>query len=39
VQVFITRDVQDRASAVRHLLNRLSPYDDRDAVPIQAPLR
>ena len=38
-QVFLTSDVQERASAVRGLLNQLSPYYDPDAVPLTAPVR
>jgi hypothetical protein len=38
-QVFLTHGVQERASAVRGLLNQLSPYYDPDAVPLQAPAR
>ena len=37
--VFTTRDVQDKASAVRALLNQLSPYYDPDAVPLQPTTR
>ena len=37
--VFTTRDVQDRASAVRALVNQLSPYYDPDAVPLQPATR
>ena len=33
--VFTTRDVEEKASAVRALLNQLSPYYDPDAVPLQ----
>ena len=34
-EVFTTHDVQDKAAAVRALLNQLSPYYDPDAVPLQ----
>jgi hypothetical protein len=34
-QVFTTRDVQQRASEVRGLLNQLAPYYDPDAAPLQ----
>jgi uncharacterized membrane protein YccC len=34
-QVFSTQDVQQRATAVRQLLNQISPYYDPDAVPLQ----
>jgi hypothetical protein len=34
-RVFTTQDVQQRASAVRQLLNQISPYYDADAVPLQ----
>ena len=37
--VFTTRDVQEKASAVRLLLNQLSPYYDPDAVPLQPATR
>jgi hypothetical protein len=33
-QVFTTRDVQEKASAVRAILNRLAPYYDPDAEPL-----
>ena len=38
-QVFTTSDVQQRASAVRALVNQLSPYYDPDAVPLQPATR
>jgi len=38
-QVFTTRDVQERASQVRGLLNQLAPYYDPDAVPLQSVTR
>jgi len=34
-QVFSTADVQEKATAVRVILNELSPYYDPDAVPLQ----
>lgn len=34
-EVFTTQDVEQKASAVRTLLNQLSPYYDPDAVPLQ----
>ncbi len=34
-RVFTTQDVQNRASAVRQVLNQLSPYYDPDAQPLQ----
>jgi hypothetical protein len=34
-EVFTTQDVEQKASAVRALLNQLSPYYDPDAVPLQ----
>jgi hypothetical protein len=34
-EVFTTKDVEQKASAVRALLNQLSPYYDPDAVPLQ----
>ena len=34
-RVFTTKDVQDRASATRQLLNQISPYYDPDAQPLQ----
>ena len=34
-RVFTTKDVQDRASATRQLLNQISPYYDPDAQPMQ----
>jgi hypothetical protein len=34
-RVFTTQDVQQRASAVRQLLNQLTPYYDPDAAPLQ----
>ena len=37
--VFTTRDVQEKASAVRVLLNQLSPYYDPDAAPLQPATR
>jgi uncharacterized membrane protein YccC len=33
-QVFTTQDVQQRATAVRQLLDQLAPYYDPDAVPL-----
>ena len=38
-QVFTTHDVQERASAVRGLLNQLAPYYDPDAAPLQSGTR
>jgi hypothetical protein len=34
-RIFTTKDVQDRASAVRKTLNEISPFYDPDAVPLQ----
>jgi hypothetical protein len=34
-RVFTTKDVLDRASAMRQLLNQVSPYYDPDAQPLQ----
>jgi hypothetical protein len=34
-RVFTTKDVQERASAVRQTLNEISPYYDPDAAPLQ----
>lgn len=34
-EVFTTQDVEQKASAVRTLLNQLAPYYDPDAVPLQ----
>jgi hypothetical protein len=34
-RVFTTKDVQDRASTMRQLLNQVSPYYDPDAQPLQ----
>ena len=34
-RVFTTKDVQDRASAMRQLLNQIAPYYDPDAAPLQ----
>jgi len=33
--VFTTKDVQDRATAMRQLLNQITPYYDPDAQPLQ----
>jgi hypothetical protein len=38
-QVFTTRDVQEKASVVRGLVNQLSPYYDPDATPLQPATR
>ena len=38
-RVFTTKEVQDRASAVRQLLNQISPYYDPDAQPLQPAMR
>ncbi|MBS1105791.1 MAG: hypothetical protein H6Q91_1293 [Deltaproteobacteria bacterium] len=38
-QVFSTADVQQKATAVRVVLNQLSPYYDPDAVPLAAATR
>ena len=38
-RVFTTRDVQEKASTVRALVNQLSPYYDPDAVPLQPTTR
>ena len=37
--VFSTTDVQQKATAVRGVLNELSPYYDPDAVPLQPVMR
>ncbi len=37
--VFSTQDVQDKASAVRQILNQISPYYDPDATPLQPATR
>lgn len=34
-RVFTTKDVQDRATAMRQLLNQIAPYYDADAQPLQ----
>jgi gas vesicle protein len=34
-RVFTTKDVQDRATAMRQLLNQIAPYYDPDAQPLQ----
>jgi hypothetical protein len=34
-RVFTTQDVQQRATAVRQLLNQITPYYDPDAAPLQ----
>jgi len=34
-RVFTTKDVQDRASVMRQLLNQVSPYYDPDAQPLK----
>lgn len=34
-RVFTTKDVQDRATVMRQLLNQISPYYDPDAQPLQ----
>jgi len=34
-RVFTTKDVLDRASAMRQLLNQIAPYYDPDAQPLQ----
>jgi hypothetical protein len=34
-RVFVTQDVQQRASEARQVLNQLSPYYDPDAQPLQ----
>jgi hypothetical protein len=38
-RVFTTKDVQDRATAMRQLLNQVSPYYDPDAQPLQPVMR
>ena len=38
-RVFTTKDVQERASAVRQVLNEISPYYDPDAKPLQPATR
>ena len=38
-RVFTTKDVQDRATAMRQLLNQISPYYDPDAQPLQPVMR
>ena len=34
-RVFTTKDVQDKATAMRQLLNQIAPYYDPDAQPLQ----
>jgi hypothetical protein len=38
-RVFTTKDVQDRATAMRQLLNQIAPYYDADAQPLQPVMR
>jgi len=38
-RVFTTKDVQDAASAMRQLLNQISPYYDPDAQPLKPVIR
>ena len=38
-RVFTTQDVQNRASAVRQVLNQLTPYYDADAQPLKPATR
>lgn len=38
-RVFTLRDVQQRADAVREILNQLAPYFDPNATPLEAPAR
>jgi hypothetical protein len=38
-RVFTTKDVQARATAMRQLLNQVSPYYDPDAQPLQPVMR
>ena len=38
-QIFSTADVQQKATAVRGVLNEISPYYDPDAVPLQPVMR
>ena len=38
-QLFTTRDVMDRASAARQVLNQITPYYDPDATPLRPAAR
>ena len=38
-RLFTGKDVQDKASAVRQLLNQITPYYDPDAAPLQPATR
>lgn len=38
-RIFTTKDLQDRATAMRQLLNQIAPYYDPDAQPLQPVMR